>query len=147
MMVVRSARGDTPDGSTLWQGNSGNKMLDEFNTKRYWILFTKYVKLTAPNMSIVPSGAQMPGSGYTTNANFTHTQSRATRIVKFCIPGKKFSRNGVLQYENGTNQVKFFDLHFIIYAYSNYSTIDAAGIAFNVGRLNDCFIKMHYKDA
>jgi len=45
MMVVRSARGDTPDGSTLWQGSSGNKKLNEFNTERYSILFTKYVKV------------------------------------------------------------------------------------------------------
>ena len=98
-------------------------MLDEFNTERYSIVFTKYVKLTAPNQSIVPSGAQMPGSRYVSNGNFRHTQSRVTRIVKFFIPGKKFSRNGVLQYENGTNQVKFFDYHFIFYAYSNYSTM------------------------
>jgi len=73
--------------------------------------------------------------------------SRATRIVKFFVPGKKFTRSGILQYENNSAQVKFFDYYFITYAYSNYSTIDAGGIAYNVGRLNDCFIKMHYKDA
>ena len=67
--------------------------------------------------------------------------------VKFYIPGSKFTKNRILQYENGTTQVKFFDYHFMIYAYSNYSTSDAGAIAFNVGRLNDCFIKMYYKDA
>jgi len=144
MMLVRSARGDTPTGTTLWEGNSGNKMLDNFKTERYSILFTKYVKMKAPNMSLVASGAQAVGSGYTfmnSGGNDVQMQSHATRIVKFYIPGRKFSRNGVLQYENGTNLVKFFDYHFIIYVYSNYSTVDAGGIAYNVGRLNKCFIK------
>jgi len=33
MMLVRSARGDTPTGTTLWEGNSGNKMLDNSKPK------------------------------------------------------------------------------------------------------------------
>mmetsp|Transcript_96821 Transcript_96821/g.156189 ORF Transcript_96821/g.156189 Transcript_96821/m.156189 type:complete len:155 (+) Transcript_96821:514-978(+) len=33
MFVVRSAKGDTPTTSTLWQGASGNKMLDTFNSE------------------------------------------------------------------------------------------------------------------
>jgi len=45
MMVVRSAKGDSPTGSTLWQGASGNKMLDTFNTERYSILFSKLIKM------------------------------------------------------------------------------------------------------
>jgi len=48
MMVVRSAKGNTPDGSSPWQGASGNKMLYTFNTQRYSILRTKYVKITSP---------------------------------------------------------------------------------------------------
>jgi len=35
----------------------------------------------------------------------------------------------------------------MIDAYSNFSTVDTPALAYNVGRLNDCFIKMHYKDA
>jgi len=31
---VRSAKGDTPNTDTLWNGASGNKMLDTFNTER-----------------------------------------------------------------------------------------------------------------
>jgi len=73
--------------------------------------------------------------------------NRATRIVKFFIPGTKQVRNRILQYENQSTQVKFFDYHFIIYAYSNFSTVETVALAYNVGRLNDCFIKMHYKDA
>jgi len=33
LMVIRSAKGDTPTTDTLWQGASGNKMLDTFNTE------------------------------------------------------------------------------------------------------------------
>jgi hypothetical protein len=46
MFVVRSAKGDTPTTDTLWNGASGNKMLDSFNTERFTILFSKYVKMT-----------------------------------------------------------------------------------------------------
>ena len=45
MFVVRSAKGDTPTTGTLWQGASSNKMLDTFNTERFSILHSKYVKL------------------------------------------------------------------------------------------------------
>ena len=80
------------------------------------------------------------GSGFQVGTNVI---SRATRIVKFFIPGKKCTRSGILQFENGTAQPKFFDYHFMIYAYNNFSTTEV----FNVGRMNDCFIKLHYKDA
>jgi hypothetical protein len=144
MFIVRSAKGDTPTSATLWNGCSGNKMLDTFNTERYSILFSKYVKMTSPMVGINPMGVQEIGSGF---AGGQPTLSRATRIVKFYIPGTKFVKNRILQYENGTTHVKFFDYHFMIYAYSNYSTVDSGPGAYNVGRLNDCFIKMHYKDA
>jgi len=61
------------------------------------------------------------------------------------IPGKKFGRNGVVQYENGSTQPKFFDYHLLFFAYSNFSTSDTLG--FFVGRVNDAFVKLHYKDA
>ena len=32
MFVIRSAKGDTPTTETLWNGASGNKMLDTFNS-------------------------------------------------------------------------------------------------------------------
>jgi len=142
LMVIRSAKGDTPTTATLWKGASGNKMLDTYNTERFTVLFTKYVKMTAPNMGNTPTGLQVVGSGFQTG---TPVISRATRIVKFFVPNKKVTRSGILQYENNSQQVKFFDHHFMIYAYSNYNTSDTLG--FNVGRMNDCNIKMHYKDA
>jgi len=140
LMVIKSAKGDTPSTASLWQGASGNKMLDTFNTERYTVLFTKYVQIKAPNMGIDPNTIQTLGGGFAVGVP---VQSRATKIVKFFIPGNRFTRNGILQYENVSQQTKFFDYHFCIYAYSNYSTTEL----FNVARLNDCFIKMHFKDA
>jgi len=118
LMVIRSAKGDTPNIGTLWQGASANKMLDTFNTERFTVLHSKYVKLTAPNMGIDPALIQVLGSGFASGGEVI---SRATRIVKFWVPGKKFSKSGILQYENGSAQVKFFDYHFLIYAYSNFN--------------------------
>jgi len=111
-MVVRSAKVDTPTGATLWQGTSGNKMWDTFNSKPFTMMFQKYIKMTANPLSIVPIGTQYVGSG--TYTGTSSIMSRATRILKFYMPGKQFTRNGVLQYENSSVQTKFFDYHFSV---------------------------------
>jgi len=105
LMVIQSAKGDTPTNATLWNGGSGNKTLDTSNTEQFSILYTKYVKITAPNQGNTPSGIQTVGSGFQVGTN---TISRATRIVKFFVPGKKFTRSGILQYENNSQEVNFF---------------------------------------
>jgi len=145
VLVIKSAKGDEPTQDTLWQGASGNKLLDTFNTERFTILKSKFIKLRAPNMSIQASGVQTVGSGFTQGGT-EHVQSRATRVFNISIPGSKFMRGGVIQYENGSSQPKFYDYHLAFFAYSNYSTVDGA-VAFNVARINDAFTKLHYKDA
>jgi len=146
VVVVKSAKGDEPTQDTLWQGSSGNKMLDNFNTERFTILKSKIVKLKAPNMAIVSAGgtSQVTGSGFTVGTADTQ-QSRATKMFSFSIPGKKFMRNGIIQYEDKSAQPKFYDYHLVFFAYSNYSTSYTLG--FNVARVNDAFTKLHYKDA
>jgi len=66
MFIIRSAKGDAPTGNTLWNGASGNKMLDNFNTERFTVLFTKYVKITSPFSGVQPTGLQKVGSGFAT---------------------------------------------------------------------------------
>ena len=117
LFVIRSAKVDTPTTSTLWQGVSGNKMLDNFNTERYSVLHSQYVKITARNQGNVPNLVQEIGSGFQVG---TDVISRATKIVQFFVPGKKFTRSGILQYENQSTQVKFFDYHFQIYHFQAY---------------------------
>jgi len=145
VIVVKSAKGDAPTAGNLWQGASGNKLLDTFNTERFTILKSKFIKMKAPNMSIIAAGVQTVGSRFTANNTTTQPQSRATRMFNISIPGSKFGKGGVVQYENGSPQTKFFDYHLLFFAYSNYSTTDALGL--NVARVNDAFAKMHYKDS
>ena len=88
-------------------------------------------------MGMNPGGVQEVGS------NGAPLISRATKIFKMWIPGKKFTESGVIVYENQSSQPKFFDYHFVIFAYSNYSTTTT----FYVGRVHDEVIQMYYNDA
>lgn len=147
LLVVKAARGDTPTRATLFNGLSGNKMIDTLNTERYTILASKVFKMTAPNTgNIYASGAggiPQP-SGYADNLQSSQSFSRATRIVKLWIPGNKFTKSGKIIYEDGSATPKFFDYHVLLYAYSNYTTLQDA---WNVGRLNDYIKVMYFKDA
>ena len=50
LLVVRCAKGDVPTRDTLFNGVSGNMILDNLNTERYSILRQKFFKMKAPNM-------------------------------------------------------------------------------------------------
>lgn len=144
LLVVKCAKGDIPTRSTLFNGISGNKMIDTINTERFSILATKTFKMKAPqNGSEAASGAggipQPSGFGTTVS-----TFSRATKIVKLWIPGRKFVRSGQVVYENASAQVKFFDYHVLLYAYSNYTTLQDS---WYVARINDYVKVMYFKDA
>jgi len=142
VIVVKSAKGDVPTQANMYQGASGNKLLDNYNTERFTILANKVVKLTAQNGGQNPSGAQTAGSGFQQG---TPLVSRATKMFNISLSGSSFGKGGVLQYENGSQQPKFYDYHLLFFAYSNYSTSSLIG--FNVARVNDAFVKLHYKDA
>lgn len=144
IMVVKSAKGDSPTYSTLFQGITQNKMLDRFNTERYTILASKIVKLKAPN---VGTWATVGVSGTAGAHDANVSLSRTTKIFKMWIPGSKFSRNSIIKYENGTAQPKFFDYTLLCFAYANYSTTSTPPLVFFVARVNDCVCTMYYKDA
>ena len=154
MLVVKCAKGDTPTRATLFTGLSGNKMLDTINSERYTILYQQYFKIKAPNQGISNSAGQTAEVGTTlppSNAGIEYVSnsdarviSRATKIIKAWIPGKSFSKNGVIQYENASTQVKFFDYHVLLYAYSNYTTDQDV---WNVGRCNDYISQLYFTDA
>lgn len=147
IMVVKAAKGDVPARNTLFNGVSGNKMLDTINSERYTVLAQKYIKLKAPGM-----GTQGPAiidplygpSGYTRAQDADQVLSRATKIWKMWIPGSRFKKNRKIVYENGSSQVKFFDYYVLMYAYSNYG---ANQDVWNVARSNDYIKEMYYKDA
>lgn len=146
IMVVKSARGDIPTTTTLFNGLSGNKMLDTLNYERYSVIYQKWGKITARNMSMGPnpSTAGTAMGIYNPEAGTVNYQSRATKIVKFSIDGKKFARNGIIKYDAGGVDGKFFDYNVLVYAYSNYSTSSALG--YNVLAVNDYYHLLEFKD-
>ena len=145
ILFIRSAKDDLPTSTTMWQGVSGNKMLDHFNNERYTLIAQKWLKIKAGNYATSGTSPMAPGAGVTYAPDNEATLSRATKLFKIWIPGEKLAPGGYLQYENQSSQPKFHDYHAIIYAYSNYSTSDMLG--YSVGRVNDAFVKLYYKDA
>lgn len=147
IMVVKSAKGDTPTSANMFMGLSGNKMLDNFNYERFTIIYQKWGKIKASNTGT--NGAYLGGAGYIGSgihdASSNQTQTRSTKIIRFSIPVKKFAKNGIIQYEaNNSAQQKFFDYNIFVYAYSSYATSDALG--WQVMWVNDFFTRLTYKD-
>lgn len=140
ILVVKCAKGDTPTRATLFNGISGNKMIDTINRERYTVLAQKWVKLKNDGQSLL-TGPSDPGAGNNTNTQLV--SSRHTRIVKMWIPGNRFVRSTKIVYQNGTSQPKFFDYHCLVYAYSNYSTLQDV---YYVARLNDYVKQIYFKD-
>lgn len=146
ILLVKSARFDVPTAATLFNGLSGNKMLDSINTERYTILYQKWGKIRAGNFGgQTPSGGLLSGGGlYDVGGTNVNLYSRQTKIVKFWL-SPKILKMTVVKYENSSSAVKFFDYNLLIYAYSNYSTSEALG--FNVLTVNDYIRQMYFKDA
>jgi hypothetical protein len=148
LMCIRSAKGDEPTRDTLFKGMSGNKMLDQMNTERYSSVFQKTFKIVAPNPGTL--GAQYifetgGASGVYSQTASETVLSRATRIIKVWIPGTKFAKGGLIKYENGSiSQMKFYDYTLVLYAYSNFTTLQDI---FQVARVNDLVKTMYYTDA
>jgi len=140
IFVIKSAKGDVPTDITLFNGLSGNKMIDTLNTERFTILASKQFTIKQTSTGMQFNGVQEIGSGFTSGYPLI---SRATKIVKMWIPANKLVRKGLVVYENTTTQPKFHDYHLVYYSYSNYSTTTA----FYVGRVNDEVIQLYYKDA
>jgi len=147
ILVVKSSRGDVPTTATLFNGLSGNKMLDTINYERYSIIYQKWGKIKAPGLSV---GGASTTSGTSTGIFQNNSSpeynylSRATKIVKFELPGTKFYKNGIVRYDAGGDDGKFYDFNVLIYAYSNFSTSSALG--YNVLAVNDYYHLLQYKD-
>lgn len=145
LLIVKCAKGDNPTRDTLFNGLSGNKMIDTINTERYTILASKVFKIKAGNSGTY-GGAHVlvPADGLNKQAVSEITIQRQTKIVSLWIPGTKFKKNRRIQYEQGSSQPKFFDYHVVLYAYSNYTTVQDV---YYVSRVNDYVKTMYYKDA
>lgn len=139
-MLLKCARGDAPTRTTLFKDRTNNKMLDAIDSKRYSVVWQKTFTCVPGNNSAnsyatltgVPTGqtaAALPGN----------------KIISAWIPGRKFGRNGNVQYEQGsTTNVKFYDYHFCVLVYDWNGTPQDLN---NVGYLNEFYSTVYFKDA
>jgi hypothetical protein len=143
IMLIRAAKGDTITTATLFKGNAGNKMIDLIDRERFSVVARKRFTISASNptasISSVPSGApEELEVGGLFNAGM------ATKTVNIYVPGRKFGRGGNVNYENGSNtQLKFFDYRWVMMVYDWYGTPTTS----IVGRINEGYVKIYFKDA
>jgi len=141
VMFIRCAKGDTITRATLFKECADNKMIDQVNTERYTILGQRIFNVSASNnmaatLVLPPIGNGVPATG--TPAGI------ATRPFKMWIPGRKFGKGGNMQFENGSVQIKFFDYRVVIVVYDWFGTPQDIN---NVGRINELYTKLYFKDA
>lgn len=138
LMLVKMAKGDTLDRTTLFKGIVGNKMIDQVNTERFKIIAQKIFTIETSNNA--PNNLTIQGYPSVGTA-----AGIATKTIKLWIPGKKFGRNGVIQYENGAaQQLKFYDYRLALVVYDWYGTPQDLNI---VGQINELYMKVYFKDA
>ena len=111
------------------------------NTERYTVVWQTKFNVTPPN-AVAASVSTIPPDGTTVNANIGIT---GNRIINAFIPGRKFGRDGTIRYENSsTAQVKFYDYRLVVLAYDWFGTPQDVN---NVGRINELYTCIYYKDA
>lgn len=143
LYLVRCAKGDVPTRATFYKGNANNKIIDQIDTERWTIVASKKfnIKASNPIASIVDAVGQpqdiVIGGDYNAGS--------ATRVVSMWIPGRKFGKGGIVKYENTSGtQLKFFDYRFVLMCYDWYGTPQDVN---NVGRINEAYCKIYFKDA
>lgn len=140
VMLVRGAKGEVFNRTNLFKGIVGNKMIDQMNTERFTIVAS--TKFTINNSNGGPSSAGATG---VPAVDALYNVGIGTKAVSLWIPGSKFGRGGNIQYENqSTSQVKFYDYRIVILAYDWYGTPQDIN---NVGKINEMYCKMYFKDA
>lgn len=139
LMVIKKAKGDTIDRTTLFKQDTDNKMLDQVNTERFTIVAQREFSISA-TPSMASSAALITGepvaSGY--------VGGQGSKIIKMWIPGRKFGKGGNVIYEDASSQPKFFDYRICLVSYDWYGTPQDVNA---VGRLNELFTKIYFKDA
>lgn len=138
LLLLKCAKGDVPTRSVLFKNDSNNKMMDVINTERFTIMAQKIFNIDTTNAAPLTVGVNgVPSSGTPAGPG--------TKLVTMWIPGRKFGRNGVVQYlSDSTSDLKFFDYRITIVAYDWYGTPQDIS---TVGRVNELFTKLYYKDA
>ena len=118
VMLVRCAKGDTPNRANLFCSDSGNKMIDQVNNERFTIVAQRIFNISNSNPGPA-SSASATGVPLTAATSATWYGGTGTRTFKMWIPGFKFGNNGLIKFENASQtQVKFYDYRICIVAYN-----------------------------
>lgn len=139
IMLMRCPRGETPDRTNVYKNICANKMIDQLNTERFGIVWqTSFTISCANGAPLTVDAAGQPASGALNGIG--------TRKGSAWIPGRRFGRNGVIQFTNATTSgvVKYYDYRFIIMAYDWFGTPQDTN---NVGLINCFYSKVYFKDA
>jgi len=137
IILLRAPKGDGFNRADVFRNSSSNKMIDQVNTERYTIIKQKIFNIQSTQAAPTGVGA----NGVPTS---TGLSGIATRTLSMWIPGTKFGRNGNVQYENQSQQVKFYDYRFVVLCYDWYGTPQDVN---NVGFINEFYTKLYFKDA
>lgn len=141
LMLIKCPRGQNPTiANSLYKGCSSNKMLDQVNTEKFTIVWQKIFTASAANNP--PASVNVDGTPATGGP-----AGIATRTFKAWIPGSKLTRGGHLVYENGSSTPKFFDYRLAICVYDWFGSPSGDLVDTFVGRLNEMYTKIYFKDA
>lgn len=141
VMLLRGAKGETFSRANIFKGSSDNKMIDQVNNERFTIVAQRVFNVSSSGEATAQA-ASATGEATTTDPQ---RGGIGSKIFKMWIPGYKFGRNGTVQYENGSpTQVKFYDYRICILAYDWYGTPQDVN---TIGRVNEMYTKLYYKDA
>lgn len=148
-MVIKAAHGNNPTRADLFEGVTGNKLLDYVDTDKYTIEFQRWIHVKAPN-----AGTQSAANanGTYNAADFSGTETVMTtpkKVVKLYWPCKKhirlhdYSDRETIDGLTDRQRPKNFNHYVLIYAYDNYITPQDLT---TVGRVNDYVSKIYVKD-
>lgn len=141
IMLVRCSKGDTIDRTTLFKNDSDNKMIDCVNTERFTIVAQRRFNIYTQGPFSAES-VNAAGEALTTN---TTGGAIGSKIITMWVPGRKFGKYGKCNYEDqSTSQLKFFDYRVVIVSYDWYGTPQDSNA---VGKLNELYTKLYFKDA
>lgn len=140
IMLIKGAKGETFNRANLFKGMSDNKMIDQINTERFSVVWQKIFNVQPPGYVTGDVNAAGEATAVSARPGIT-----GNRIIKAWIPGRKFGRKGVIQYEDASNtQVKFYDYRFVVLCYDWYGTPQDVN---TVGRINEMYSTLYFKDA
>lgn len=140
IMLIKAAKGDTIDRTTLFKNNCSNKMLDQVNTERFTILAQRVMNVRVDNgQAGIWNNVSVNGE-----VNDSGRGGIGTKNFSIWVPGSKIIKDGNMQFENNGFQPKFFDYKIVCLAYDHVATAQDVN---QILQINCVYTKCYFKDA